>query len=242
MNEHRHFSDEHLNAFIDDQLDAREKAEVADALRHDQALSQRVCKLQKLKNLVQISYQSVDIPEQYKQPSPRGHRRFGWFVAASLFLAVGTLAGWMSHQAMHPSNLIDIAKIQNTANTDNNQHWKLMLNITTSNPNRLNVVLDETEALLQEYAKSSRKLELEILTHREGLALVTDNGQRYNKRLLELQKKYDNLVVNVCGQAWQRLKKQKGQSVNLLPGTRIVPSAISQIMKRQKSGWSYIRI
>ena len=67
MQSHTHYSDEHLNAYIDDQLDAKEKADILDAVRHDAELSQRVCKLQKLKNLMQLSYQSIEIPERHKE-------------------------------------------------------------------------------------------------------------------------------------------------------------------------------
>ena len=49
-------SDEHLNAFIDNQLDVHEKSEVLDALRHDKKLSQRNCELQKIQDLVQLTY------------------------------------------------------------------------------------------------------------------------------------------------------------------------------------------
>ena len=67
MHHEKQYSDEHLNAFIDNQLDTAEKAELLDALRHDDELSQRVCKLQKLHNLVQLSYQSVEVPEHHKR-------------------------------------------------------------------------------------------------------------------------------------------------------------------------------
>lgn len=67
MPDKKQYSDEHLNAFIDDQLDAKEKAEILDAVRHDTELSQRVCKLQKLHNLIQLSYQSVEVPERHNE-------------------------------------------------------------------------------------------------------------------------------------------------------------------------------
>ncbi|MCK5722866.1 MAG: hypothetical protein KAI84_10040, partial [Gammaproteobacteria bacterium] len=85
------YSDEHLNAYIDDELDAAEKAEILNAIRHDAELSQRVCKLQKLHNLVQLSYQSVEVPERHKITGDLTRStKFKWFAAASFFLAIGT--------------------------------------------------------------------------------------------------------------------------------------------------------
>lgn len=244
----KHYSDEHLNAFIDNQLDTAEKAEILNAVRHDAELSQRVCKLQKLHNLIQLSYQSVEIPEQHKAPTEfTSSTKFKWVAAASLFLTIGTITGWVSHQAMQPANnLSDIAQIThnpaaaNNANT--NAPWKLMLHVSTAKPHRLDIVLDEAEALLEEYAKSSRKLELEILTNSDGVALVTNNGKSYNKRLQSLQQKYENLAVMVCGQTLKRIQHKQGKKLNLLPNTSVVSSAINQMVKRQQSGWSYIRI
>jgi intracellular sulfur oxidation DsrE/DsrF family protein len=244
MHDKRQYSDEHLNAFIDDQLNTAEKAEILDAVRHDAELSQRVSELQKLQNLLQLSYQSVEVPEHHKvTDNSTPSVKFKWFAAASFFLAIGSIAGWITHQTMSPTSLIDIAQInQNPVATNNAEHWKLMLHVSTANPTRLNIVLNEAEALLKEYARSSRKLELEILTNREGLALVTNNGKGYNKHLQKLQQKYDNLEVLVCEETLKRIQHKQGKKLNLLSGTRTVPSAINQIVKRQQGGWSYIRI
>ena len=238
------YSDEHLNAFIDDQLDTVEKAEILDAIRHDAELSQRVCKLQKLHNLVQLSYQSIEVPDRHKGTRDLTQQvKFNWFAAASIFLVIGTIAGWISHQAMTPTNLTDIAQVTHSPGMTNNaEHWRLMLHVSTAKPHRLNIVLDEAEALLEEYAKSSRKLELEILANSKGLTLVTNNGKDYNKRLQKLQQKYENLTVLVCGQTLKRIQRAQGKKLELLPNTSIVSSAINQIVKRQQSGWSYIRI
>lgn len=238
------YSDEHLNAFIDDQLDATEKAEIIDAVRHDAELSQRVCKLQKLKNLLQLSYESIDIPDRHKETSKfKQPTKMKWFAAASFFLAIGSIAGWVSHQTMSPKSLLDIAQITQPQTTPNNsQNWRLMLHVSTANPKRLNIVLNEAEALLEEYAHLEKKLELEILTNSDGLALVNNTGKDYNKRLQKLQQKYDNIAVMVCRQTLKRIQREQGNKLTLLPRAKVVPSAINQIVKRQRSGWSYIRI
>ena len=244
MHNKTQYSDEHLNAFVDDQLDTTEKAEILNAIRHDAELSQRVCELQKLQNLVQLSYQSVEVPEHHKVTNNSAPSiKFKWFAAASFFLAIGSIAGWITHKVTTPASLVDIAQInQAPAATNNADHWKLMLHVSTENPVRLNIVLNEAEALLKEYAQSSRKLELEILTNRKGLALVTNNGKGYNKQLQKLQQKYDNLEVLVCEETLKRIQRKQGVKLKLLPKTQTVPSAIKQIVKRQQAGWSYIRI
>lgn len=245
MHNIKQFSDEHLNAYIDDQLDASEKAEVLDAVRHDAELSQRVCQLQKLKNLMQLSYKSIEIPPRHQENSPSsyGGAKMKLFAAASFFIALGSIVGWVSHQTLSSPSLVEIAQITQTpAAVDHSENWKLMLHVSTANPKRLNIVLNEAEKLLQEYATTSRTLELEILTHQEGLALVTNNGKDYSERLHKMQLKYANLAVMVCGRTLKRVQREQGKIIKLLPGTNVVSSAISQVVKRQKSGWSYIKI
>lgn len=245
MHDKTQYSDEHLNAFIDDQLDTTEKAEILDAIRHDAELSQRVCKLQKLHNLIQLSYQSVEVPKHHEGTSNLTTQpgKFKWIAAASFFLAVGSIAGWTSQQAMNSNNLSDIAQVtHNPITTNNKDRWKLMLHVSTADPHRLNILLNEAEALLEEYAKSSRKLHLEILANQEGLALVSNNGKGYNNRLKKLQQKYANLAVMVCGETLKRIQRTQGKKLKLLPNTNVVSSAINQIVNRQKNGWSYIRI
>ena len=244
MHDNKQYSDEHLNAYIDDQLSPAERAEILDDIRHDAELSQRVCKLQKLQNLVQLSYQSIDVPERHQNTNNKNSPiKFKWVAAASFLLAVGTVVGWGSHQAMNTNSIADIAQITHTPTpTNNSEHWKLMLHVSTANPNKLNIVLDEAETLLKQYANSSRKLELEILANSEGLALVSDKGKSYNKQLQNLQQKYENLAVVVCGETLKRIQRTKGKQPKLLPKTNVIPSAIKQIVKRQQTGWSYIRI
>jgi len=244
MDDNNQYSDEHLNAFIDEQLDNTEKAELLDAIRHDAELSQRVCKLQKLHNLVQLSYQSIEVPKRHQNTGKEAQQpaKIKWLMVASLLLAAGTLTGWFSNEVIGTKSLYDIAEIKQNNSATNMDKWRLMLHVSTANPTRLNIVLDEVEALLEEYAVASKTLELEILTNSEGLALVTNNHQQYNHRLQNLQHKYQNLVVLACGQTIKRLQHANGKPVDLLPQTNIVSSAISQIVKRQKEGWTYIRI
>lgn len=243
MSNQQHYSDEHLSAFIDDQLGTSEKAELLDALRRDSELSQRVCKLQKLHNLVQLSYQSIEVPERHQnKTNSQQPAKLKWLAVASILLVVGTITGWYSNEAIGTKSLYEIAEIKQVNSLENMDKWKLMLHVSTANPKRLNIVLDEAEALLEEYASKDKQLDLEILTNSDGVALVTNSHQRYNHRLQDLQNKYQNLVVMACGKTLQRLQKAHGKAVDLLPQTGVVTSAINQIVKRQKEGWTYIRI
>lgn len=240
------YSDEHLNAFIDGELHTAEKTEILTAVRHDPELSQRVCQLQKLHNLVQLSYESIEVPERHQAKNTRGQKSgFKWIAAASFFMAIGSLTGWVSHQQLgnNATSLSEIAQITQykSASNEESELWKVMLHVSTDDPNRLNIIINEAEALLKEYADSSRKLELEILTNNKGMTLVTNNGESYSRRLQALQNKYQNLVLMACGETLKRISTTHKQ-LPLLPKTTVVSSALNQVVKRKKEGWTYIRI
>lgn len=240
MSHNSHFSDEHLNAFIDNQLATSDQAELLDALRHDEELSQRICDLQKVRNLVQLSYQDTIVPDHYHTTSK--HKKFAWAIAASLLLMVGSITGWIAHTSFSQPNLLSIAKNVSQPHINKDGHWKVMLQVSTNDPYRLNILLDETEALLKEYAHNAKQLEVEILTHNKGMALVSDNGKDYSQRLQKLKQTYKNLAITACGKTLKRIKAQKGKDLKLLPDTKIVKSALNQAIKRQQQGWTHIKI
>jgi intracellular sulfur oxidation DsrE/DsrF family protein len=237
------FSDEYLNAYLDNQLEADERAHLLDKLRRDGKLSERVCKLQKVKEMVQLAYHNFDAEQSSQQPR---HRIPVWpAIAASFLLAIGLLAGWFANsQYAHQPSLLELAKAAQTSNTraTANEEWRIVLHVDSADPERYNVMLDETEQLLKTSAQQQQKVRVEILTNGGGLMLVENGNKAYTKRLQSLTKQYDNLGLLVCQRALNKIKAQKGLQLELVPEARVVESAMNEVIKRQKEGWAYIRI
>lgn len=90
------FSDEFLNAFLDNQLTLEEKDRAYLRISQDETLNRRVCELRKIQDMVRLSYQNSPPPPA--QPAPSGgHGRLGLSIAASIALAAGVALGWMLH-------------------------------------------------------------------------------------------------------------------------------------------------
>lgn len=90
------FSDEFLNAFLDNQLTLEEKDRAYLRISQDEALNRRVCELRKIQDMVRLSYQNSPPPPA--QPAPAsGHGRLGLSIAASIALAAGVALGWTLH-------------------------------------------------------------------------------------------------------------------------------------------------
>lgn len=245
MKQNEQFSDEMLNAFIDDQLDQDEREQILSALRHDDVLTQRVCDLQKVRSLVQLAYSEKDIVPAHQQASSQ--ESSDWLrksIAASILILVGILSGWFTHQyTSTDKSLVEYAQtIRNNPALADNETWQVMLHVSHNQERRFNILLEEAENLLATYKSNQQPLQLEILANGKGLDLVKNENAPHVLKLKRLQKEYDNLIVSVCGQTLQRLQKETGKPVSLVPDANIVRSAIHQVGKRQKQGWTYIHI
>ncbi|NOZ37197.1 MAG: hypothetical protein GXP11_03825 [Gammaproteobacteria bacterium] len=240
------FSDERLNAFIDNEIDLAEKQQAFEIFRHDEALRKRACELQKTHDLIKLTYQSVDLPPSYQtplrsQPRPNFLRNM---VAATILVVVSSLLGWFSHQELAPNNsLLDLARaVQPPQVANSKMARKIMLHVSTGDEYRLNIMLEETEHLLKASRKSGEKVFVEILANGPGLKIVDNVGSAPAQRLQKLQTRYDNLYVTACAQAIERLRITKGIKLDLIPNASVVRSSLSEVLKRQREGWTYIRI
>jgi uncharacterized protein len=98
MNQEKRFSDEFLNAFVDNQIAAEEKSRVYIEIGQDETLNRQVCELRKLHDLVQLAYREPPAPPARTTSGPTSHRarlRFG--VAASILLTLGIVLGSLIH-------------------------------------------------------------------------------------------------------------------------------------------------
>lgn len=90
------FSDEFLNAFLDNQLTLEEKDRAYLRISQDEVLNRRVCELRKIQDMLRLSYQNSPPPPA--RPAPAGgHGRLGLSIAASIALVTGVALGWVLH-------------------------------------------------------------------------------------------------------------------------------------------------
>jgi len=98
MSQEQKFSDEFLNAFVDDQLTPEEKGRAYASINSDEALNRQVCELRTMRDLVQLAYKDLPAPAV---ASPRGRRglRLRANLAAGFIFAFGVALGWVLHQS-----------------------------------------------------------------------------------------------------------------------------------------------
>jgi uncharacterized protein len=248
VNPRETFSDELLNAYVDGELDEAEKAQLLEALCHDEALNTRVCDLQKVRELLRHAYEHPPAPPSQRPQNTSQWRGAG--IAAGIMLTVGTLLGWGLHGYQSPnhqlpnSELLDIAQsMQMSSLTANNDGtWRVVLHVTTDDPRRLKTVLDEAEGLLENRRDHNTPVEVEILANGRGLDLLRTRTSPYADRIQALQARYNNVAFKACQRAIDRVQREQNITVKLLPAARTVPTAIGEVIHRQREGWAYVRI
>lgn len=239
----QHFSDEFINSYLDDELENDEREELLNALRHDTVLSARVCRLKNVKDMVQLTY-----PADSLQVSTNNKFHNHWFsVAASAILLIGVSVGWLAkayNTQQYPSlsELARTVQLPHQPVLQNQKNWRLMLHVSSYDPKRYNILLNETEALLKTSLQKKETVQIELLTNGAGLSLMEDKGKEFTTRINELAAKYDNFTLLACKKALKRLKIEKGINLKLVPQAGIVDSALHHVIQRQKEGWSYISI
>lgn len=255
MNDQRPFSDEFLNAFVDNQLDPAEKSQAYAVINDDSDLNQRVCELRKMHDLVQLAYQNPPVPSPYRHEPTRGSRlRNG--IAASLLLAIGIGLGWLLR---YPAGLTgnEADRVEANAAPDRQSpsatpagdgklasagEMRVLFHLHSGDTERMEEVLDEAESLLKIYRKQGQKARVEIVTNGDGINLLRADTSPFSDRVRAMRHRYKNLVFAACQNSIDRLKSEQGITAKLLPEAIVVDSGVAQIILRQQQGWTYIRV
>ncbi len=235
MNEPQKFSDEFINAFVDDQLTPEEKAQVYARLSGNEALSRQICELRKTRDLVQLAYKEPPMPARGMATLSAG-RKIGLGVAAGLMLLIGGVSGWLLHQSS-PGQATSVA--QKTPGDD--APAKVLFHVSDGHIDHLKNVLDDVEELMKHYRRSHQTAHVEVITNGEGLGLLLAGISPYAERIQKMQKDYQDLTFVACQNTIERYQQELGLTAKLLPGVVVIDSGVAQIMRRQHQGWAYIQ-
>jgi uncharacterized protein len=232
MNKDERFSEEQLNAFVDDELDPEEKSRLYNEAARVRDLDHRLCAQRKMKELVKHAYQNPPEPA----PSRRGplHRDniFGRLLVAGVLLAVGIASGLLVHN-YRDQNRSFTTLSQPVAAVDN-----YLLHVTSGDPALMHAALQQAEALLAETPDGQRR-QVEIIANEQGLDLLRLDVTPYAREISALQE--HNVVFYACSRSIQRLE-ESGVTVELVPHTIAEYTALDRVVSRMQEGWKYEKI
>lgn len=236
-----------LNAYVDGELSNDQQAEVLEAMRADRELARQVCELGQLKTQVRLAYA---IPPKSSRRGIAGSSSSWRAVAAGfMLLALGLVGGWLLHAnapewGANNQRFVVLdpdGRGQTPAQAADNE-TRIVFHLTQADQVAAGELLDEVENLLRAYEADGRLLRVEVVSNNDGLDLLRERLSVHKARIHRLAARYSNLTFVACKNTIHRLEVEKGIEVKLIPDAEVIDSGIDHVVKRQREGWSYIRV
>lgn len=237
-------SDELLNAYMDGELTAEDRARVSQALSQDPELRAYYCHLRGLRDRVRAAYPAVKSATVRRDKRARQGRLRRSAVAAALVL-LGGMGGWVGHAltGIHgPGEPLALSGVLHAPQEAQDQQARMMLHVTTGDARAIGEALREVEGLLQEYRRVNQDFSLRVVVNGDGLRMLRADAAPHPDWIQRLHAEHDNVQFLACQNAIKRVEGEEGLTVELLPEAAVVPVAMADIIQRQREGWSYIKI
>ena len=230
---------EQINAYVDDQLSDEVKAEILKKSQENDDLSETICQTRVIKEMVKLSYQTPPDSHSEKQAKKHQANYFQYGIAASLFLLLGSIAGW-NGAYFYGNPIPDNTTLQQVQlNSDTVNSHQVLLHIATDDSSRVESALGNAERLLTKN-NSDEKFQLQILVNAEGIKILQADDSPYIDRIRTLAMEHENVSFIACQRSIER-QKLKGIDIHLVKEASIIPEALEEIVKRLNQGWVYIR-
>ncbi len=250
MSDRTNFSDELLNALVDEQLAPEDAERIYEQMQQDAQLTRRICELRALREMVRLSYR--DVPQPSHRPTDRAlvsplRWRYVGAVAAGILVTLGTLFVWQARDDITnptPPGLVTqqpAAALNDLADAAAPPIIKVLFHLNSNDRDLIKQSLQDVESALKLYRRTGQHARVQIVANGEGLDLLRVGASPYPETVRRMLQEYDNLQFVACQNTIDRLKRERGVTARLLPGVIVIDSGVAEIMRRQREGWVYIR-
>jgi intracellular sulfur oxidation DsrE/DsrF family protein len=248
MNKQNHYSDEHINAYIDGELDTDDRTRLLFDEQHDAALSQRINDARVLKEKVQLAYADLSTAGIIRNPVKRS-TLFNSKRSLVAGIAILLTAAAFVLPAIIGNNEIVVAQklIKNTPLLQANaiaktigSRKKVVINISQYQADDFDNTIENIENILQEHQDDST-FKIELVAHKAGLKALDTKTSRHVEQITLLSKRFDSFDVVACAKSMADLATA-GDPIQLMKSILITPSAAEQVARRTNQGWMYLKL
>ena len=211
---------EELNAFVDDQLSANDRARVLELLSHDAALQKRVAEIQQTRNLLRHAYKNPPQP-QFSSGNAiflKNHK-----IALAMSLVLGMVLGSLLH--FLASNTPGLFATQSPKG--------VVIQVSEADPAKWEMALINARNVRKAY--SDQKVGVEIVAYGPGLKMLRKDSSAAAG--LD-EAKRNGVKLLACGNTMTMTHTSRDA---LNRSVDIVPAGVVEIMERQKEGYAYVR-
>jgi uncharacterized protein len=118
---------------------------------------------------------------------------------------------------------------------------RIAIQVSSNDAATMNLALNNTKNLFDDFAKSGAAAMVEIVTYGPGLHMLRADTSPVAERIASFVKSMPNLRFSACNNTKMGMEKAEGKEITLLPAAVVVPSGAVRLVERQEEGWSYIR-
>lgn len=215
------FSDMEVHFLIDGQLAPEERRRMEADLAQDDELMHEAQELRQLKTLVREAYATVP-PPNMRQPAPRSRQPFA-AMAAILLLCVGVAGGWFLHALGGFEFLGSSSAVPKG----------VVIQVSDNDPAKWQMALINAKNVQKAYGGS--KVAIEIVAYGPGLNMLLADSPVAPSLSAAAE---SGVKLLACGSTMEMMHTTR-QQLNHAVG--IVPMGITEIMQRQREGYSYVR-
>ena len=240
----KEFSEDRLNLFIDEQLDAGEMNEIRQAMLDDKDLRERLCQLKAVRELVGYAYSEVPASAYEIREQNRHGSLFSRALTTVVTLAAGILLGWSTYE--YTPNAAQAVSAENTFRyvashvSVNHQQRKIILHIDSGDMKVVGTALNEADILMATYRKANMPIKLDLVTNKAGINMLRPGVSPYIERVQKLIND-DGVSVYACKRSITRAAEQEGAEIILLPGVTTDKAVRDLVPERLENGWVYIK-
>ena len=243
-------SEELLNIFVDNELEAKEHDQVLSEQMHNEDVARTICEIRLLKDLVKSARPMIDNTHTFCKTKKQGHLN-KWVMVASVLLVI--IAGFVTllPEIMNYAGPVKLttATEQNYPDVNNflsaqanNPDLKIVLHIKNDNPQAYARLIRQLEYLLKTTRENSQPIRVEVIASGPGLAFVGKQTSPYAREIRLLRQEYDNLIFFACQSTLENFNKRNDANFKILPDVVLTASSTELIQLRKTQGWSHIVI
>lgn len=214
-------SEDEMNALVDGQLSAADRARVLEAVNRDETLQARVAEIQQTRSLLRHAYEHPPLPSR---AAPGARPWNSQMLAASVLLSVGIVTGWLLHHLADGR-----APTAHIAGTPKG----VVIQVSEADPAKWEMALINARNVRKAYG--DQNVGVEIVAYGPGLKMLRDDSPVASA--LE-EAKRNGVKLLACGNTMRMTHTTRAE---LNRAVDVVPAGIVEIMERQQDGYAYVR-
>jgi intracellular sulfur oxidation DsrE/DsrF family protein len=118
---------------------------------------------------------------------------------------------------------------------------RLVMHIDQDDAALMNMALNNANNVIDYYEKRGEKVAIEFVAYAKGLNMLRNDASPVKDKIKSLRERLAGVVFSACRNSIDRVEKDEGKPVTLIPEATVVPSGVVRLMELQEQGWSYVR-